>query len=289
MQRKLGKRGGNASQGGYMVPLSVRAAAAELVALRRAGRIVPALAEGLEPVSVADGYNVQDAFRGLWPDKLAGWKIGATALEVQERFGIGEPFSGPFFEGDVYISPARPEAARFPHLCLESEFAFRFGHPILPRKSRYGRNEILEAIDCLLPAIEIIGPRFDSLLFGRAPMAIADCALNSGFVFGAPVMSWRDADLANHLVELRIDGQFAAQGTGAKVLGNPLTVLDWAVNHLNERRIAIDAGQIISTGTMTGLIHVKQGQEAVVDFGRFGTVEVTFTGPVHPQNVAGAA
>jgi len=289
MQRKWGNLGANTSIGGGMLPSNVRAAAGELVALRGSNRIVPGLSDGLEPVDIADGYNVQDAFRRLWPHKLAGWKIGATALEVQAKFEISEPFAGPFFGEDVYTSPARPEAARFPHLCLESEFAFRFDRSIPTRESRYGRKEILEAIGCLLPAIEIVGPRFDSLLFGRAPMAIADCALNSGFVFGAPVMNWRDVDLASHLVELHIDGQFAAQGTGAKVLGNPLTVLDWAVNHLNERRIAIEAGQIISTGTVTGLIHVKQGQEAVVDFGRFGTVEVTFIGSPHPQSVAGPA
>lgn len=269
-----------------MTPETVSAAAKALVELRAASRVVGGLADGLEPETLADGYRVQDAFRGLWPHPVAGWKIGATAPAVQEKFGLDSPFAGPFFSPDVHASPARLEAAVFPHLCLESEFAFRFGHGLPPRETAYGRDEILDAIESLVPAIEIVGPRFDSLLFGRAPMAAADCGVNAGMVIGAPVTSWRETDLTAHPVILLVDGAVVAEGTGANVLGSPLVVLDWAVNHLSGRGIGIAAGQLISTGTTTGLIHVEHGQDAVADFGSFGRVAVTFTGEAHPQQVS---
>ena len=39
----------------------------------------------------------------------------------------------------------------------------------------------------------------------------------------------------------------------------------------------LKAGQIISTGTCTGLIGVKPGDTAVCDFGGLGAVEIQFT------------
>ncbi len=84
-------------------------------------------------------------------------------------------------------------------------------------------------------------------------------------------------DLVTHRVRLDVDGKTVAEGTGAAVLGDPLVVLDWAVEHLRNRGIAIEAGQIISTGTTTGIVHLEPGQTAIADFGSFGKVSLTMT------------
>lgn len=244
---------------------------------RRATRALTELPETCRPSTNAEGYRMQDALRAAWGDRVAGWKIGATAKPVQEKFGTDEPFAGPFFTATTFSSPTRTPWSAYVHRAIESEFAFRFGTALPARATPYSRDEILAAIDALVPAMEIVGPRFNDLLFGRCPTAIADCAVNAGFVLGAPVPEWRDADLVSHRVRLDVDGKTVAEGTGAAVLGDPLIVLDWAVNHLRNRGIGIEAGQIISTGTTTGIVHLERGQTAIADFGRFGTVSLTMT------------
>lgn len=251
--------------------------AERLVAARRATKALSALPETCRPTTKAEGYAVQDAFRQLWGDRVVGWKIGATAKPVQEKFGIDEPFAGPFFARDTFSTPAHTPANSYVHRAVESEFAFRFATALPPRSTPYKRHEILDAIDELVPAMEIVGPRFDDLLFGRAPTAIADCAVNAGFVLGAPMTQWRDLDLVTHRITLLVDEKVAAEGTGAAVLGNPLVVLDWAVEHLRRRGIAIEAGQLISTGTTTGIVHLEPGQTATADFGILGRVSLTMT------------
>ena len=271
-----------------MIPENAVSAAEFLIALRSEGRVATSPPDGLEPGTVADGYRIQEAFLAGWPHPQTGWKIGATAAAVQERFGLSEPFCGPFFGPNVYASPARPVAGDFPHLCLESEFAFRFARALPAREATYARAEIAEAIDAVIPAIELVGPRFDSLLFGHAAMAIADCGMNAGFVLGEPVLDWQTYDLPNHPVVLRLDGEVVAEGCGANVLGDPMAVLEWTVNHLSERGIGVGEGMVVSTGTMTGLVHVLPDQDAVADFGSLGQVAVTFTGAAHRQNVSKA-
>lgn len=235
-----------------------------------------ALPEDLVPADARAAYHVQDEFRRLWTAPVAGWKAGATAEPVQKLFGIDEPFCGPFFAPDVFASPASIEAGRFHHRAIESEFAFRFGRPLPARAGGYTRDEILAAVDALVPAIELVSPRFEDLLFGRATTAIADCAVNGGFVFGEPVVAWRAADLVDHMVRLYVDGREIAAGTGAKVLGDPVAALSWMVAKLCNRGIGIELGQILSTGTTTGVVHLEAGQTATADFGALGKVSVEY-------------
>jgi 2-keto-4-pentenoate hydratase len=254
----------------------VEQAAAILMAARRAVRALDDLPDGVRPKTVADGYRIQDALRRGWGGRVSAWKIGATAKPVQNKFGVTEPFGGPVFEADTVASPAKVKAAAFVHRAIESEFAFRFGAGLPARSKRYAREEILAAVDAVVPVIELVGPRFKDLLFGRAPTAIADAAVNAGLVVGTAVTEWKVRNLAGHAVRLFVDGKTVAEGSGANVLGDPLVVLDWAVEHLRSRGIGLETGQLISTGTTTGVEFLEPGQHAVADFGALGRVEVTY-------------
>jgi 2-keto-4-pentenoate hydratase len=263
------------------MPLSPEAAdrAADLlIAARRAVDPLAELPLDVRPATAEEGYAIQDRFLARWPGPVTGWKVGATAKPVQEKFGVSEPFAGPVFAGDTFASPARVAASAYLHRAIECEFAFRFGARLAPRSGGYTREEIRAAIDAVVPAIEIVGPRFEDLLFARAPTAIADCGVNAGIVLGAPVSDWRGIDFARHPVQLTVDGKVAAEGTGAAVLGDPFNVLDWLVAHLSARGIAIEAGQIVSTGTTTGIAYPPTGSDAVADFGRLGQVALRFVG-----------
>lgn len=258
-----------------MTPENLEQAADMICDARQSGKLLAGL-DTLTPSTMADGYALQQAFIDKWHNPRAGWKIGATAKKVQDVYGVDEPFCGPFFEPDTYASPARPDAADFGHHCIESEFAFRFNKDLSPRSEPYTRDEILAAVDSVLPAFELISPRFDTLLQDRVALAAADCGLNGGFVLGQDFKAWRDLDFASHRVTLTIDGDRAAEGTGANVLGHPFNVLDWLVNHLGARGITLKAGEIVSTGTCTGFLYIEPGQNAVADFGVLGCVDVTF-------------
>ena len=59
---------------------------------------------------------------------------------------------------------------------------------------------MLAAVDALIPAIEIISPRFKRLTVDHVPQLVADFCGNGAAVFGAPCKNWRDLDLASHAV-----------------------------------------------------------------------------------------
>lgn len=263
----------------------IAAAAATLVEARRAGTLLSELPAAVRPATIADGYAVQDAFVCQWGGSIAGWKIGATAKVIMDRFGLDEPFAGPFFAADVTASPARPAAADFPLLCIEAEFAFRFARPLPPRATPYTRADVVEAVGTVLPAYELVSPRFDRILFDQVPTVIGDCGLNAAFVLGKETTDWRKLDVASHRVRFMVDGKPKIEGSGAAVMGDPINVLVWTANHLSARGITLQAGQVVSTGASCGLIFLEPGETGVADFGSLGTIEIQFTGPKSSQVV----
>lgn len=259
-----------------MTPDRVAAAAGALAEARRAAIALDGLPDELTPATIEEAYVVQATFVALWDEHPAGWKIACTADNVQKLYGVDEPFYGAVFPATVFQSGARPEAKRFQHLSLECEFAFRFAEALPARDAPYGLDEVLAAVDALIPAFEIVSPRFDSLLMDAVTVGAADCALNGGLVLGEPEIDWRSLDLAAAEVVLSVDGEVRARGHGANVLGHPFNALLWLANALSSRGLGIAAGDIVSTGTCTGVNFVEPGQTARADYGALGIVEVTF-------------
>ena len=52
--------------------------------------------------------------------------------------------------------------------------------------------------------------------------------------------------------------------------------LTWLANELSRTGIGMKAGQMVSTGTLTGMLRPKPGETYVADFGPFGSVTATY-------------
>jgi 2-keto-4-pentenoate hydratase len=259
-----------------MTPEAIAEACAQFRRVREGGAPLAGLPEACRPASLDDGYAIQEAFLASFGEPVAGWKVGCTAAASQRLFGIEEPFYGPVLAPLLLSSPAELPAASFPMRGIECEFAFQLAADFEPREQPYQPEEAAERVSAPIPAIEIVSPRLDHPVKHGAPSAVADCGVNGALVLGAPTFDWQALDLATHEVRLEIDGEVKATGTGALVLGHPLNVLAWFVNRYTSSGRTLPAGQIVSTGTTTGLVILEPGQTAVGDFGSLGQVSVRF-------------
>ena len=267
----------------------VRDLAARLWRARTGGGTLPR-----EATDVLDGvgaaYDVQREMTALAGLPRAGWKVGATNPAMQELFGIDEPASAPMFRPFCLASPA--ELAVFPDqgTSVECEFAFTFARDLPPRPQGYTRAEVLAAVDALVPAIEVVGCRFTGG-FGElgGVRLVSDMTGNSAFVAGPRTADWRAVDVKGQGVRLFVNGAFVVEGVGANALGDPLNVLEWTANHLSSLGDAILAGEIITTGTCTGVTPVAAGDVAVADFGDLGRVEVRISSKRQSRGMGGGA
>jgi 2-keto-4-pentenoate hydratase len=247
--------------------------AAILAEARKSQRKITVLPEP-GPKNLSQAYDIQDSLVAAMREPVAGWKVGATGKAGMQALGVTKPVAGPIFTSGVHGSPARitaPDAAAF---IVEAEFAFRMGRDLLPNEGAYRRDEILDSVAGLFPAIEIVDTRFEKGFAVGGPWVVADGSANLAFVHGPSVGGWRELSLSEQRVRVLVNGKQVAHGSGAAVLGCPVNVLEWLIDHLHRRGIALKAGDWVSTGLLTEVISIRPGDECVADFGSVGQVRI---------------
>ena len=104
----------------------------------------------------------------------------------------------------------------------------------------------------------------------------ADGGANIALAVGPWRGDWQALDLAGHKVTVSVNGEEKGSGTGSAALGHPILVMVWLANQEARMGLGLKAGDIVSTGTCTGIASVRPGDEAVADFGKLGRVDIAF-------------
>jgi len=241
-------------------------AAALLVEARRSGRRLEALPPSLQPQSVREAHAIQDAVTRALGERGGGWK----ASEPPE----GEVQRGVLFARLIFLSPAHIPAELAPLLGVEAEIAFRLAADLPAREKDYAREEIARAV-VALPAIEVVDSRFADFTKRTSFERLADHGLNGAFVAGAGVPGWRALELAHLRVTLTIGGRTIVDHVGGHPTGDPLGT---AVAFVNAMRTAggLRQGELVTTGSCTGMNFAKPGDEVRAQFEGLGDAAVTF-------------
>ncbi len=255
---------------------AVQRAAEILNDARARRRRIDGLPDDCRPRTIEDGYRVQDALTALRAIEVAAWKIGSTSKQAQAIVGTTEPFGAPLAAAICHASPAAiPREALFMR-ALEVEFAFTMAADLPPDGAPYSRERVIAAVATLHPAIEVSDSRYTDWSVVGAPSIIADGGNDGAFVLGEGIAAWRGFDLPAHAAALWVNGAKAADGIGARVLGDPVTALVWLANDRARRGDGLRAGQVVSTGSCTGVTMAEPGDSARAEMGGMGTVELTF-------------
>jgi len=241
----------------------------------RQGKAIDVLPEACRPVGLGDAYRIQDALVAKLGQPLGGWKVGATNAAPQKALGLPGPFAGRIYADRILASGVVLNAGQARLRGMEAEFAFRFKTPLKGRNAPYTREEVLDAVDAVIPAVEVLDARFLSGMKMGGKHIIADLGYHGYFVLGEPIANWRQVDLVACEASMKIDGKVVQSGTGAAVLGDPVVALVWLANHARRHR-GVAAGMIVPTGSMTGLHFAPNPSETEADYGKFGKVRVAF-------------
>ena len=94
---------------------------------------------------------------------------------------------------------------------------------------------------------------------------------------GPEIKNWRSQDITNQDVVLNVNGVKCRRGNARNTVEQPIVPLTWLANKLSYSGIGMKAGQVISTGTLTGMLRPKPGKIYRADFGPFGEVTLTLT------------
>jgi 2-keto-4-pentenoate hydratase len=237
-----------------------------LIQARRNGTWI----EGLPavPSSIAEAHAIQDRVAALLGETVGAFKASAQ-LGSETRRGL-------IFARMIRPSPARIAAAEVPHLCVESEIAFRFIRDLPAREAPYRRDDVADAVTAL-PAIEVVSSRFRDIR-ARMPLEqLADSMVNGALVPGREMRDWSRLDFPSLRVELLVNGESVLERQGGHPTNDPLGVAVTLVNAMREAS-GVTAGQMVTTGSWTGLRTLKPGDRCTARFEKLGSAEVIFEG-----------
>ena len=222
----------------------------------------------LAPADQGQAYAIQRRVsEALGP--IGGWKVGASGPEAP-------PNCAPLPAAGVHASPARIHAGPTHLRGVEAEISFRLGADLAPRTAPYGRAEVIAAIACCLPAIEVLDSRFEAPDAVDPLSQLADSLTHSGFVYGAPAADWQAIDFARESVRLLVDGQVVKTGT-ANPAGDMIRLIQWLADSGAHWAGGLRAGQYITCGSWTGKDFVAAAAHVQAEFASAGSVAVEFT------------
>lgn len=247
-----------------------------LVRARRDRRPVD-LPARCRPRTLAEAYAIQEGVTLSLGEVPVGWKIGATEIAVREREGFTEPVSGRLFEGHVHHSPADLPAHLFTTFRnCETEIAVVLARDLPAGGSLWSVDAARGAVASVHPAIEVGDTRHADRAAVGGLGVVADNSGGTELVLGPAIENWRELDLASVEAVLEVDGRPIARGAGSDVMGDPMAALAWLAHHLASRGIGLRAGEIVTTGSWTGINRVPPDATARADFGPQGEVVVRF-------------
>lgn len=237
---------------------------------------IPKLTNEYPGMTIEDGYAVQSELRRRFIErghKLVGWKAGLTSKAKMEQMGVDVPSIG--FLTDRM---ARPEnsvvsTSDLVHPRVECEVAF------VTSKDLAGPDvtaqDVLDATEYVLPAIEIIDSRFSGFKFDLESV-IADNGSSARFVGGGRPRYPKDLDLRTLGVVMEKNGEIVGMGASAAVLGHPAEAVAMLVNILHGLGETLPAGSFVMSGGITEAIPVAPGDHVIARYQELGSVSVRF-------------
>ena len=249
--------------------------APQFVQARQAGVAVPGYPGGLIPMTMADGYAVQEIAIDLWPDALVGWKVGLVPPQHQARLGA-ERLAGCIFKKKVWEAgpaptPFRAIAGGF--TAVEAEFIVRLDKDAPADKTEWTADEAADYVGELILGVEIAGSPLATINALGPPVVASDFGNNDGQILGPVLTNWRDIAWEDMTVETVINGVSVGKGSAASIPGSPLAALAFLLGHVASRGRPLKKGMLVTTGASTGIHEVVAGDAARVSFGALGQVE----------------
>lgn len=223
-------------------------------------------------------YDMQDWLARKLGHKVAGWKVGAYFNpSVREALGLTRPFYGRIFAPQLHRSPAILPQAMHPGCHIETELAFEIGADIPLEGDCLNVDTLSERIIACRPAYEVVTSTWDNRKVLSGSDHIADNGGCAGLVISEPLPEWRSIKLQGLPLVLRVDDKTVFDGVVELDWNHLLNAAVWLINHLKHRGIALYDGDIIATGTLTGLTPLCPGEEAVAQAGSLFEVKVALT------------
>lgn len=204
---------------------------------------------------------------------VKGKKIGLTSKPMQEMFNVSTPDYGHILDTMIFDEGSKISIEQFIQPKVEFEIAF------VLKEDLQGPNltveDVIAAIDYVVPAIEIIDSRMEDWKF-KFEDTVADNGSSAGAVIGQKQTKMDDVNLVTEKMIVYKNNQIIDEATGDAVMGNPVHAVAWLANTLSEYNISLQKGELILAGALAKAVTFEPGDTFTAKFETLGDVTISF-------------
>jgi 2-oxo-hept-3-ene-1,7-dioate hydratase/2-keto-4-pentenoate hydratase len=244
------------------------AAAASLYEAEQTGVMIDSISSTYPDAAVDDAYTIAQKVVQLKVAagrSIKGQKVGLTSKAMREMTKATEPdfatLTDDYFvyEGST-VSPTKMHRA-----LVEVEIAFVLGRDLPGPHVTVA--DVIRATEFVLPCLEIVDQRQKG--GGPNPLidTIADAASCGFVVLGGNPRRLDQLDVRRVGAVLLKNGDQEVSGTGAAVMGNPVSSVAWLANKLISFGTQLKEGQVLLSGSFVRAIPFGAGDTLTAIFG----------------------
>jgi len=227
-------------------------------------------------ITMEDAYKIQQQLMKLRlkaGERVIGKKIGVTSKAVMNMLGVYQPDFGYLTDGMVYNEGQAIPMSRLIQPKAEGEIAFVLKKTL--KGPGISSADVLAATEGVMACFEIVDSRIQDWKI-KIQDTVADNASCGVFVLGDRLVDPRDVDLQTCGMVLEKNGDIVATGAGAAALGAPANAVAWLANTLGRLGIALEAGEVVMSGSLAIMVPVAAGDNLRVTIGGIGSCSVRF-------------
>lgn len=191
--------------------------------------------------------------------RARAWKIASVP-----------PTAAPVPDAFIFNGPHTLRRADFCTLIgIEVELVLRLGHAL---RAGCTVAEAAAAIDGVFAAIEIFDVRARDWKNLPRTFLLADHQMHGRLLLGSGITDgWRDS-LADTEVALTVGSREKLRRHGGHALGSPVAILPWLAGHVAARADGLQRGDLVASGTWTGLHEAHPGERISAHFASIGEI-----------------
>jgi 2-oxo-3-hexenedioate decarboxylase len=231
------------------------------------------------------GYGVAAGIDAALRDRgwrHAGRKLGFTNKATWSEFDLATPIWSYVYDRTVIDAETGSAEVSLSDLVaprIEPEIVLGLNDGIVG--AGVAPAALVDAVEWVAPGFEVVDCHFAGWRFNAADI-VADFGAHARLVVGPKVTIGRDmrsalvSTLAEITVDLRCRSVLVDSGIGANALGGPLAALAYLVDTLERQPGAerLAGGELVTTGTLTGIPFVNSGQRWKAAFAGAGLGEL---------------
>jgi 2-keto-4-pentenoate hydratase len=232
---------------------------------------------GPAPESEEASFALQCRAARLTGWRQTGWKIGCTSEMAQKMLNTDSPFPGPVYAERTIEDGGVVSFADKALRLVEPEIAFTMARDLPPRGEAWTPEEAVEAAASAHLSLELVNRRLPGGLEDGNMWNIADGGCNDALVVGPANPVLPAGSYAGLELSVMRNDDVASTGAGVNALGGPDIALAWLANYLNAHGLHLKAGDVVTTGVVTGLIYVEPGDEIISTCAELGEVSARYS------------